>query len=208
VATATALSVILAAKFIEGAWITVLAIPTMLTMFQLVHRHYLSVEKQIESADPMDVTHEEPPVVLVPIHCWDRLVAKAVRFGMLLSADIIAVHLSNLEGDAAEDEASQMRQLWAERVEGPTRGAGVLSPTLEMVRTPYREFITPLLQHIDVIKGRYPRRLVVVIVPEIVEKRWWYALLHSRRASRLRSALRARRDVRVIVIDLPWFIKD
>ena len=33
-------------------------------------------------------------------------------------------------------------------------------------------------------------------------------LLHSRRASRLRSALRARQDARVIVIDLPWFIKD
>ena len=208
VATATALSIILTAKFIEGAWITVLAIPMMLTIFQLIHRRYLLVEKQIESSDPLDVTHKEPPVVLVPIHRWDRLVAKSVRFGMLLSADVIAVHLSNLEGDAAADEASQMRRQWAQRVEGPARGAGVPSPTLELVRTPYREFITPLLERIDEIKGRYPRRLVAVIIPEIVEKHWWQALLHSRRASRLRSALRARQDVRVIVIDLPWFIKD
>jgi hypothetical protein len=79
---------------------------------------------------------------------------------------------------------------------------------LELVRTPYREFITPLLEHIDQIKGRYPDRLVVVIIPEIVEKHWWYAPLHSRRASRLRSALRAREDNRVIVVDLPWFIKE
>jgi amino acid transporter len=208
VATATALSVILAAKFIEGAWITVLAIPMMLTMFRMVHRHYLSVEKQIESTVPLDVTKEEPPIVLVPINRWDRLVAKSVQFGMLLSADVIAVHLSNLEGDAAENEASQMRQQWAERVEGPARGAGVPSPKLELVRTPYREFITPLLAHIDKIKGRYPRRLVAVIIPEIVEKHWWYTLLHSRRASRLRSALRTRQDVHVIVIDLPWFIKE
>jgi len=54
----------------------------------------------------------------------------------------------------------------------------------------------------------YPDRLITVIVPEIVENHWWYALLHSRRASRLRSAIRARQDVRVIVIDLPWFIKE
>jgi amino acid transporter len=207
-ATATALSIILTAKFIEGAWITVLAIPMMLAIFRLVNRHYLSVEKQTESADPLDVTHGKPPVVLVPIHRWDRLVAKSLRFGMGLSADIVAVHLSNLEGDAAEDEESQMRQQWTQRVEGPARGAGIVAPMLELVRTPYREFITPLLEHIDQIKGRYPDRLVVVIIPEIVEKHWWYAPLHSRRASRLRSALRAREDNRVIVVDLPWFIKE
>ena len=205
-ATATALSIILAAKFSEGAWITVLAIPMMLTIFQVVHHHYLSVEKRIECADPLDLTPKEAPVVLVPIHRWDRLVAKSVRFGMLLSDDVIAVHLSNLEGDAAENEASQMRRQWAERVEGPARIAGALSPTLELVRTPYREFITPLLEQIDKTKSRYPDRLVAVIIPAIVEKHWWYALLHSRRAFQLRSALRARQDVRVIVIDLPWFI--
>jgi len=208
VATAGALSIILTAKFIEGAWITVLAIPLMLSIFRLVNRHYVSVQKQIESADPLDMTHEQPPVVLIPTHCWDRLVAKSVRFGMRLSGDVIAIHLSNLAGDAAEDEESQIRQQWAERVEGPARGAGMPSPTLELVRTPYREFITPLMEHIDEIKVRYPDRVVVVIIPEIVEKYWWYAPLHSRRASILRSALRAREDNRVIVVDLPWFVKE
>jgi amino acid transporter len=208
IATAGALSIILTAKFIEGAWITVLAIPIMLAIFRLVNRHYVSVEKQTASADPLDVTREPALVVLVPINCWDRLVAKSVRFGMRLSADVIAIHLSNLEGDAAEDEASQLRQQWAERVEGPARGAGMPSPRLELVRTPYREFIPPLMEHIDKIKVRYPDRIVVVIIPEIVETHWWYGPLHSRRASRLRSALRAREDNRVIVVDLPWFIKE
>jgi hypothetical protein len=57
------------------------------------------------------------------------------------------------------------------------------------------------------LKERYLNRLVAVIIPEIVETHWWYAFLHSRRASRLRAALRARQDDRVIVIDLPWFIR-
>jgi amino acid transporter len=207
VATATALSVILLAKFIEGAWITVLAIPLMLAIFRIVHRHYGLVERQIASAEPLDVTHKDPPVVLVPISCWDRLVAKSLQFGMLLSGDIIAVHLSNLEGDAAENEASKIRQQWADQVEAPARSAGVPPPKLELVRTPYREFITPLLAHIEKIKARYPGRPIAVIIPEIVEKHWWFALLHSNRAYRLRSALRARQNPHVIVIDLPWFIK-
>jgi len=40
-----------------------------------------------------------------------------------------------------------------------------------------------------------------------VEAHWWHALLHSRRASRLRSALRTHQDDRVIVVELPWFVR-
>jgi hypothetical protein len=208
IATGAALAIILAAKFIEGAWITVLAIPIMLTVFWLVHRHYNFVEAQIQCNEPLDVTHTEPPVVLVPIHRWDRLVAKSLHFAIRLSPDVIAIHLTNLEGDAAEDEASQMRRQWAELVTKPAHAAGTTAPTLEMVRTPYREFTIPLIKHIEEITSRYPNRLIAVTIPEIVEKHWWNALLHSRRASRLRSALRARHDIHVVVVDLPWFISD
>jgi len=208
VATASALCIILAAKFIEGAWITVLAIPVMLTIFRVVNRRYRMIENQIECPEPLDVTPSEPPVVLVPIHRWDRLVAKSLRFGMRLSSEVIAVHLSNLEGDAADDEAGVMRQQWDRQVERPARSAGVPSPTLEFVRTPFREFITPLQAHIEEVKSRFPNRLLAIIIPEIVDKHWWQALLHTRRASRLRSALRAHQDASVIVIDLPWFIQN
>jgi amino acid transporter len=208
IATGTALVIILTAKFTQGAWITVLAIPMMLTIFQLIRRHYEFVEKQLKCDEPLDVKHDDPPVVLVPIRGWDRLVAKSLRFAMRLSGDVIALHLSNLEGDAAGDEARQMRLLWAQRVEEPARDAGMPSPILELVRTPYREFVTPLLKQIEVVKGRYPNRLLVIIVPEIVEKHWWNALLHTRRAARLRSALRGQPDVHVVVVELPWFIKE
>lgn len=206
-ATATALAIILAAKFTEGAWITVLAIPALLTLFKLVHRHYALVEKQVACPEPLDVVHNEPPVVLVPIRRWDRPTCKSLRLGMHLSADVLAVHLSNLEGDEAETEAARMRQQWSEQVEEPSRRAGLSPPKLEFVQTPYREFITPLLEQIDKIKQACPDRSVAVIIPEVVEKHWWQAVLHSRRASRLRWALRSRGDFRVVVIDLPWFVQ-
>ena len=121
---------------------------------------------------------------------------------------MIAVHLSNLEGDAAEDEAWRLRADWARYVEEPAKSLGVPAPKLDLVRTPYREFIVPVLNLIEKIKLEYPNRLVAVVIPEIVEAHWWYALLHTRRAARLRSALRARQDAKVIVVDLPWFVRD
>jgi hypothetical protein len=127
---------------------------------------------------------------------------------MRLSADVIAVHLSNLEGDAAEDEATQMRRVWAQEVTAPAQAAGLIAPTLELITTPYREFVTPLLEEIEKVKKRFPDRFLAVIIPEIVEKHWWNKLLHSRRAAQLRSAIRCRQDDRVVVVDLPWFIKE
>jgi amino acid transporter len=208
VATAAALVIILTAKFIEGAWITILAIPVLLTLFRLIHRHYALVERQTKCPEPLEVLHNEPPVVLVPIRRWDKPTCKSLRFGMHLSADVIAIHLSNLEGDEAHNEAARMKKEWTQMVENPARAAGLPPPKLELVQTPYREFITPLLQQIDQIKKEYPHRSVAVIIPEVVEKHWWEAVLHGRRASQLRAALRKREDFRVVVIDLPWFVQE
>ncbi len=208
VATGTALAIILAAKFTEGGWITVLAIPLLITLFWLVHRHYASIEKQIECDEPLQLTENAPPIVVLPTHGWDRLTAKSLRFAMRLSSDVIAVHLSNLEGDEAKDEAAKLRQKWSRLVEEPARAAHIAAPTLDVINTPFREFVKPLLDHIESIERRSPDRVVAVIVPEILEKHWWHAPLHSRRASRLRAAIRDRQDERVIVIGMPWYIKD
>ena len=205
-ATAGALAIILAAKFIEGAWITVLAIPALITLFWVIHRHYKFVEKQVGFCAPLDLSHNEPPIVLVPIARWDRLSRKSMRFAIRLSPEVIAVHLTNLQGDAARDEASNFRKQWAINIEAPARAAGVPLPRLEMIQSPYREFVEPVMKQVDQIKAKYPHRLVAVIVGEIVEPHWWQMFLHSRRSPQLRAALQNRGDAHVVVIELPWFV--
>jgi amino acid transporter len=207
IATACALSIILIAKFTEGAWITILTIPILLTLFQLVHHHYKLVDGVIRCDHCLDLHRNEQPVVLVPVRGWTRPLNKALRFAIQLSPDVVGIHLSNLEGDAAEDEAKQMREEWAQRVEAPARAAGLPVPKLELVQTPYREFVAPLIQQIDLIKSRFPHRLIAVIIPELIENHWLESLLHLHRAMHLRIALRKRKDLRVVVIDLPWFVE-
>jgi amino acid transporter len=205
-ATAAALAIIISAKFIEGAWITILAIPVLLTLFKMTQRHYKLLEKQLKCTGPLDLSNYQQPIVLVPIRGWDNPTSKSLRFGMHLSKDIIAIHLTNLEGDQATSETSKLRRIWAQEVEQPATAAGMPPPKLEMVHTPYREFVTPIMERIDKFKTEYPQRPVAVIIPDIIEKHWWQSILHSSRASDLRSALRSRSDLRVVVIDLPWFV--
>jgi hypothetical protein len=201
------LAIIIAAKFMEGAWITILAIPILLAIFKMVHRHYKLVEGIIFCDHCLDLTNNPLPVVLVPVRGWTQSVHKALRFAVHISPDVIAAHLSNLEGDAADNEAESMRQQWAQRVEAPASAAGVAVPKLVFVQTPYREFTKPLLEQIDRIKAEHSQRLVAVIIPELIEKHWLQSLLHLHRTWWLRRALLSRGDFRVVVIDLPWFVQ-
>ncbi len=207
VATAAALVIILAAKFTEGAWITILAIPALLALFKLIHRHYGLVNKQLALSGGLDTSPQVDPIVVVPLREWDKPTAKAIRVAMHLSDDVIAVHLSNLEGDEAKNEAARVQREWSEKVESPARDAGWALPRLEFVQTPYREFVTPCLQTIEKLKKEHGNRPMIVIIPEIAVHHWWQAVLHSNRSARLRTALRRHESAHVVVIEVPWFLE-
>ena len=208
IATAVALAIIVAAKFVEGAWIVVVLIPCVLGLFKLIHRHYARVAERTTAGAPLDLNHNQPPVVLVPTRGWDQLTGKALRFAMWLSTDVIAVHLSNLSGEEAEEADRRVRDEWRTQVEGPARQHGVSPPKLEVVQAPYRSFLNPLLEEIDQLKSRYAGRQIAVVLPELIETRWWQLLLHRRKPAKLRSALLKRGDHHVIVVDVPWYVDE
>lgn len=201
VATCVALIVITVAKFAEGAWITLILIPGLLFIFDRIRRHYSNVSKQTRCPRPLDLSDNEPPIVVVPIEGWNLLTEKALRFGLRLSADVIAAHVSL---DEREDETLRME--WAKEVEGPSRLAGLSAPRLEIIPSPYRQVVTPLGDYINKLKDEYPTRLIAVIIPELVETRWYEFILHNHRATWLKTDLLLKGDQRVVVINVPWYV--
>ncbi len=208
IGTGIALAIILAAKFVEGAWITIVVVPLLITLFKLVQRYYRMLERQVGTAGPLDFQNNSPPVVVVPIRSWNKLEAKSLRFAMWLSPDVIAVHLVKLSGDAEIDAHDKLKQKWVKNVEGPSRAAGASLPQLRVVDTPYRTFTEPLLDEVKHIEGEFPGRLIAVIIPTLVGRHWWQILLHTRHLAQLRSALMKCGDHQVVVINVPWFLKD
>ena len=51
-ATGAALAIILAAKFVEGAWLTIIVIPATLVLLRVVHRYYANLDRQLLSGKP------------------------------------------------------------------------------------------------------------------------------------------------------------
>jgi amino acid transporter len=201
VATGVTLLVVLVAKFTEGAWVTVLLIGGLVWLFLSVRGHYQHVVKETRCSTPLDVTDLKPPLVVVPVRRWDTLAQKGLRFALKLSPDVYAVHVA-----AHEEEAAGLRQEWAHCVEEPARRAGLPPPRLEILPSPYRRLLTPLLDYIARLRTEYPDRQIAVIIPELAETHWYQYLLHNQRAAGLKAALLLRGDQRVVVINVPWYL--
>ena len=203
IATAIALAVIIIAKFTAGAWVTLLLIPSALFLFDRVKRHYDHVAAEIACPRPLDLSNFQPPVVVVPIKGWNTIAEQALHFGLRLSPDVFAVHISSEEA-----EAERLQTVWEEFVSRPIRQAQLPEPHLVILASPYRRLFTPLFAYINQLKAEYPDRQIAVIIPELVESRWYEYLLHNQRATALKAALLFRGGRRVVVINVPWYLSD
>ena len=208
VATGASLAVILVAKFVEGAWITVLIIPFVLALLKLTKRYYTQIEQQLREAGPITLGGVSPPIVIVPIREWNRLAERAVCYALRLSNDIVAVHLTRLEGPDAEEYAEQLRRRWQTEVERPVRAAGLDPPRLVQIPSPYRSIVAPFLKFVLQIRGRSPERAILVVIPALVEAHWWDHLMHTHRVRRLRRALMRHGGPQLAVLLVPWTLEE
>jgi hypothetical protein len=205
-ATGLTTCVVIVAKFTEGAWITVLAVPVLIVLMSAVHRHYQKIMQETDSRTSLHLKGIVPPIVVVPLQRWSRIAEKALRFAYTLSQDLFVIHIApedETEGQIEDDLMSR----WDEYIEKPALQAGFTPPKLVVLRSPYRLVITPIFKYILELERQHPRRLISVLVPELAERRWYYYLLHNQRATALKVVLYTKGNGRIIVINVPWYLR-
>jgi amino acid transporter len=202
-ATATGITtlVVLVAKFVDGAWITALLIPAMIFLMVAVKRHYMYVDRETSSSDPLNLDKIEPPLVVIPVDRWSRLSEKALRFALAISNDIVAVHVESGTGDQSICDE------WEQKVSEPMRSAGLPVPQLVDLKSPYRYILGPLLDFVLEQEKSNPDRQIAVLVPELVVHHWWENLLHNQRANLLKLFVLIKGNQRILVINIPWYLK-
>jgi amino acid transporter len=201
VSTGVALAVVLVSKFVEGAWITVVLIPSFLALFYSVHRHYRAVAREVATREPLDTQNIKPPLVLLLVRDWNVITHKALRFALKISPDIHALHIA-----ADEAEAVEVREKWALHVVYPTQEAGVPTPRLVVIPSPFRQVYGPLMEELTRLETDNPDRTLAVIIPELVERRWYHYFLHNKTAAVLKAYLYFSGLQRVVVINVPWYL--
>lgn len=205
-ATGITTCVVLVAKFTEGAWITAVAISALVLLMSAIHRHYRMILRETASRTHANLKGIAPPIVVLPVEHWSRVTEKALRFAYTLSQDVLALHIV-LEDEEAEHAKEALTSIWDEYVEKPAIQAGFTPPELILLHSPYRLVLSPIIEFILKVEQEHPKRLISVLVPELVERRWYFHLLHNQRANVLKVMLYLKGNGRIIVINVPWYLR-
>lgn len=199
-ATGITLLVILVAKFVDGAWVTAILIPSLIVIMSIVHRHYERTAMETANPDPLRVNGLRPPRVIIPMDKWNRISEKGLRFALAMSPEVQVVHVE------CGDEEDSICRIWEDYVSKPVREAGLPEPELIVIKSPYRFFVQPFVDHVLAEEKKFGDRQIAVVVPEMVVSHWYENLLHNQRANLLKLILLVKGNERVAVINIPWYL--
>jgi hypothetical protein len=194
-------SVVLVAKFVEGAWITLLFIPMTIFFFAVVRRHYHHVKVLTTCKVPVDAAGlSQHPIAVIAIDRWSNVTRQGIEFAARLSPEVIALHVE------PNEHSELLRDDWEQYVERPFRAAGKEPPQLQLLPSPYRFVIIPIVQFVLDLSKKHPARSIVVVIPELVEDRWYEYFLHNQRGRLLEWVLLARGNERIFTVSAPWYV--
>jgi amino acid transporter len=193
VLTALVLAVIVVTKFEQGAWAVLVLTPILVLLFRAVHTHYLQVARQLslEKAPRVEPVRRHTALVLISgIH---RGVVPALEFAKSIAPD----NTTALFVDLDAEHTRKIQEKWARW------GAGI---PLQVLDSPYRSLVRPILRYIDQIDAQYDDDVLSVILPEFIPSKWWQHLLHNQTALTIKAALLFRKGV--VVISVPYHLED
>jgi amino acid transporter len=190
--TGVVLVIVTLTKTLDGAWIVIVLIPILVTVFKLTRTHYESVAEQLSLANIEVDTTPHGHIVIVPIGGVHRAVIEALRYASALAKDVRAVYVN-----VNPDSLVQLKKDW------PVWGSHV---KLVVLQSPFRSMTEPLLDYIDRMEKEHPGDYITVVLPEFVVKHWWHHLLHNQSAMVLKAALLFR--PRVVTTSVPFHLTE
>ncbi|MFY1691953.1 APC family permease [Plantactinospora sp. WMMB782] len=205
-------------KFVEGAWVVVVAVPALVLLCLQIRRHYDAMRQALTV--PADARHGNGdgrgdsdgrgdgdgrgrpghgrPGSTVR-EDRDEVLADLVPGGVrhLVVVPVARLNLAALRALAYATSLGQptfavhlsSEQEEADRFRRQWEAWGG-HLRLETIISPYRTVIAPLAQYVGALRSARPEVTLTVVVPEIVVRHLWHHVLHTRTELRLRRALR------------------
>jgi amino acid transporter len=175
VSTAVVLVIVLVTKFLEGAWIAILAMAVIFFVMKAIRHHYNTVDLELEAADE-DVALPSRVHAIVLVSKLHKPTLRALAYAR-------AAHPNTLEAvtvDVDDHATGELIDSWDQMA---------LPMPLKVLNSPYREITKPILEYVRELRRRSPRDVVTVYIPEYVVGHWWEHLLHNQSALRLKGRL-------------------
>ncbi|MBV9106753.1 MAG: APC family permease [Verrucomicrobia bacterium] len=198
IATTITFLIVIVTKFVEGAWLVVIVMPLLFILMLSINRHYTRIGREVAVSGPIRLERPSKMIAVVPIDYLNALAEKALQVAYGLSQNIHVVHIQE------EQSSRDFSREWSLNVQPSIARAGLAKPNLVILASPYRKVITPILNYIWQLEGKNPETTIAVLVPQLIESRWYYSLLHNRRAEILKTLLLLKGRNRILIVNVPW----
>ncbi len=184
--TGIAVFVFLISKFLEGAWVVVLAIPLMMILFARIESYYAEVATELKMGKTPPLPRKRESVVIVPTSMVNLLTSKAISAACSMGEIVVAVAVG---GD--QEECESIKRAWDEWEPGVP---------IEVLYDPQRSLVRTVLKYIESVENE--DAVITVLIPEVIPAKRRHEILHNQRGRILETVLKARTDV--IVARLPF----
>jgi hypothetical protein len=190
--TGTVLIIVLLSKFLQGAYIAIIAMAVLFVMMKAIRRHYRRVAEETALVEGEDRTLPSRVRAIVLVSKVHKPTLRALAFAK--AARPSTLEALTVDVDPAETE--RLVQAWED--------ADIDIP-LKVVASPYREVTNPIIDYVRNVRTESPRDVVTVYIPEYVVGRWWEQILHNQSALRLKGRLLFTPGV--MVTSVPYLLK-
>ncbi|MEV6161195.1 APC family permease [Streptomyces sp. NPDC052052] len=182
--------ILLTTKFLEGAWVVVIAVPLMMLLFARIQRYYTDVHEELELGRiprPPDRRHAN--LVIIPLGEVSELARHAVGTAFALGDEVVAVAVHS-----DPDRARALQDSW-DRWNPGIR--------LDIIDSPHRSLVKPIVHYVE--RAAEDGRQISVLIPEVEPRHRRYAFLQNQRGLLLATALWTHTDV--VVCMLPYRLR-
>ncbi|HQV69197.1 MAG TPA: APC family permease [Thermoflexales bacterium] len=155
-------------KFAQGAWITVILIPTLVFVFFRIHHHYKDVALALSTSDQKLRPHKHDMLTVVMVDDVHAGTVEMVDFAMSEGNEWTAVHLDDNPAKTAKTIAK-----WNERMLADS------GKELTIVPCPYRNLSETAVEFIQQKLRENDDRFVHVIMGQLVMDTWQAQALHA-----------------------------
>jgi amino acid transporter len=205
--TGVATLILLVTKFVEGAWVVVVAVPLFILLFRRIHAYY----ERVAGALGFGILPPKPAArrttVVVPVTQVSTLTERALAEALSIGEEVIAVTV-RFEGQGAPPGGDP----------GPEAGDDETSPAttptpaghqtdiaaewerwdpgieLRVLHTDYTSVTEPIVAFVDELREDRDDQ-IVVLIPVIIPAKFRYRALHNQVDLVLSAALRGRDDI-------------
>jgi len=180
VLTAATTIIELISKFTAGAWLIVLVIPSLVLLFNRVHRTYDRIGSLLGIGQTPEPPAKQESLVVVPVSSLSRLTAAGISTALSIGDEVVAVTVCFTD---PEDEASDVsfRDRWEQ-----------WHPNVPLItlRSTHRSIAKPIVKYLCDIEAKDKYHKLVVLIPEVQPRRFWDYLLFNQRGVILDRAIR------------------